>query len=146
MKFCQKCGNQVMDEAVVCPSCGCAIEKKVFAKEVSYDDCVKGAVTTNIISAVVIALGIVCWLLINMWIGAILCLVAEFIALIPNSKVQKAFKQNGLTGNSKEAKTKKKEIVKDLNKKSRAYSFSKVLSVIALVLLIIFVLFIQFIQ
>ena len=131
-----------MDEAVVCPNCGCAIEKNVLAKEVSYDDCVKGAVTTNIVSAVVIALGVVCWLLINMWIGAILCLVAEFIALSANSKLQKAFKQNGLTGNSKEVKEKKKAITKDLKSKNPAYKFSMVLAVIALVLLVIFVLFI----
>lgn len=24
MKFCSKCGKEIMDEAVVCPSCGCA--------------------------------------------------------------------------------------------------------------------------
>lgn len=27
MKFCSKCGNQLLDEAVVCPKCGCATEK-----------------------------------------------------------------------------------------------------------------------
>lgn len=25
MKFCQKCGKQLMDEAVICPGCGCAV-------------------------------------------------------------------------------------------------------------------------
>lgn len=25
MKFCSKCGNQLVDEAVVCPNCGCAV-------------------------------------------------------------------------------------------------------------------------
>ena len=31
MKFCQKCGKQIMDEAVICPGCGCSIvqEKKI---------------------------------------------------------------------------------------------------------------------
>ena len=24
MKFCSKCGNELFDEAVVCPKCGCA--------------------------------------------------------------------------------------------------------------------------
>ena len=30
MKFCQKCGREIVDEAVICPGCGCAIsaEKK----------------------------------------------------------------------------------------------------------------------
>lgn len=142
MKYCEKCGKEIMEEAVVCPGCGCAVVKEIKKTEVSYENCIKGAVTTNIVSAVVIALGIICWLLINMWIGAILCLVSEFIALSPNSKVQKAFKQNGLNGNSKEIKAKRKEIIKDLKSSNRAYSFSMVLAIIALVLLIIFVLFI----
>lgn len=25
--YCQKCGSQVLDEAVICPLCGCAIRK-----------------------------------------------------------------------------------------------------------------------
>lgn len=25
MKFCEKCGKEIADEAVVCPGCGCAI-------------------------------------------------------------------------------------------------------------------------
>ena len=26
MKFCEKCGKEIMDEAVVCPNCGCSID------------------------------------------------------------------------------------------------------------------------
>lgn len=140
MKFCSKCGKEIMDEAVVCPSCGCAVEKELTKnKEVSYDDCVKNAATTNIISAIVIVLGIVTWLFINMWLGAILCLVAEFIALSTNSKVQKAFKQNGLVGNTKEIKAERKAIMKDLRAKNPAYKFSMILAIIAFILLIILI-------
>lgn len=28
MKFCQKCGKEIADEAVICPGCGCALPKK----------------------------------------------------------------------------------------------------------------------
>ena len=28
MMFCQKCGKEIMEEAVVCPNCGCGVEKK----------------------------------------------------------------------------------------------------------------------
>ncbi len=28
MKYCSKCGNQVFDEAVICPKCGCEVEQK----------------------------------------------------------------------------------------------------------------------
>ena len=26
MKFCSKCGNQLLDESVICPRCGCQVE------------------------------------------------------------------------------------------------------------------------
>ena len=26
MKFCQKCGKEIMDEAVICPGCGCEVD------------------------------------------------------------------------------------------------------------------------
>ncbi len=29
MKYCQKCGQQLRDEAVVCPGCGCAVNDSV---------------------------------------------------------------------------------------------------------------------
>ena len=39
MKFCSKCGKEIMDEAVVCPNCGCSAEKEVKTKEVFYICC-----------------------------------------------------------------------------------------------------------
>lgn len=27
MKYCSKCGNELFDEAVICPKCGCSAEK-----------------------------------------------------------------------------------------------------------------------
>ena len=29
MKFCSKCGNEIMDEAMFCPKCGCKTEQVV---------------------------------------------------------------------------------------------------------------------
>ena len=29
MKYCSKCGKEIMDEAVICPGCGCAQENNV---------------------------------------------------------------------------------------------------------------------
>ena len=26
MKFCQHCGKQLMDEAIICPGCGCSVQ------------------------------------------------------------------------------------------------------------------------
>ena len=32
MKYCQKCGSQLFDEAVMCPKCGCPAEKAQMEK------------------------------------------------------------------------------------------------------------------
>lgn len=34
MKFCHKCGKEIMDEAVICPNCGCAVKKEAEAPKV----------------------------------------------------------------------------------------------------------------
>lgn len=35
MKYCTKCGKELMDEAVICPHCGCAIESAEKTKNES---------------------------------------------------------------------------------------------------------------
>lgn len=137
MKFCQRCGEEIMDEEVFCPGCGCTVAKEFEKTEISYAKCVKAAVTADILSAVAIALGIICWLLINMWVGVILCLAAEFIALSTDLNLQRAFKRNGLNRKSKEDKEKMRTIKRNLKSENPAYKFSAALAVIAVVLAVI---------
>lgn len=33
MKYCQQCGSQLVDQAVVCPNCGCAVQAPVSQQE-----------------------------------------------------------------------------------------------------------------
>ena len=33
MKFCQKCGKELVDEAVICTNCGCAVQAIVKSNE-----------------------------------------------------------------------------------------------------------------
>ena len=33
MKYCQQCGSQLVDQAVVCPNCGCAVQAPVNQQE-----------------------------------------------------------------------------------------------------------------
>lgn len=140
MKFCSKCGKEIMEEAVVCPGCGCAVENEVKLKEVSYDDCVKGALTTNIIAAIVLAVGVFCALFVNVWVGGILCLVTELVALSPNSKLQKALKSNFKALDKKDFKVKAKQWQKDLKSKYSAFKLSFILAYVALGCLIGFLL------
>ena len=33
MKYCEKCGNELFDEAIMCPKCGCAVGKSQTDKQ-----------------------------------------------------------------------------------------------------------------
>lgn len=33
MKYCSKCGKELVDEAIVCPNCGCAVTEGALVKE-----------------------------------------------------------------------------------------------------------------
>ncbi len=140
MKICNHCGNTLLDEAVLCPSCGCAVKSEFKPKQASYDDCVKGAATTNIISAILLALGIFCALIVNVWIGAVLCLAAEIVALVPNSKLQKALKSNNNGLDKKALKDIGKKCTKDLKAKYSGFKFSFILGYVAFACLIVFAL------
>lgn len=140
MKFCEKCGKEIMDEAVICPGCGCEVKaaKKEKPQAVSYDNCVSNAMTTNIISMILLVVGCLCALLVNVFIGVILCLVAELVAVMPNTKLNKAVKSNLKGTDKKELKAEVKKCQKELKAKYPAFKFSFVLAVISLVCLILF--------
>lgn len=38
MKYCSKCGREIMDEAVICPNCGCAVASNKAGKPVEADE------------------------------------------------------------------------------------------------------------
>ena len=37
MKFCSKCGKELLDEAIVCPNCGCAVANLTTPPQFSDD-------------------------------------------------------------------------------------------------------------
>ena len=58
MKYCSKCGSELLDEAVVCPKCGCETEYGVSQKEKAKQiEDNNGAKTFGILSLVFGALG-----------------------------------------------------------------------------------------
>lgn len=81
MKFCQRCGEEIMDGEVFCPGCGCTVAKEIEKTEISYAKCVKVAVTTAILSAVAIVLGII--------VG--FCKYVGWRNIMPGSRVYCAF-------------------------------------------------------
>jgi uncharacterized membrane protein YvbJ len=60
MKFCSKCGKEIMDEAVICPNCGCAVNDSAAAvTKNAADDQV--SVALCVLAALIPLFGIIYW-------------------------------------------------------------------------------------
>ena len=60
MKFCQHCGKEIMDEAVICPGCGCAVQAASNAQVVTpVDDSV--SVGLVILAVLLPIFGVIYW-------------------------------------------------------------------------------------
>ncbi len=55
MKFCQKCGKEIMDEAVICPACGCAVASVATPAKAEVPKSAKNAKIFGILSVLVLA-------------------------------------------------------------------------------------------
>lgn len=146
MKYCSTCGKEIVDEAVICPGCGCEVnDKKRSASDpmALASDGASSAKIFLILSIILLVLGALCWLFINMWIGVAMLLVAEFLALQPKSKVNSTAKK-ALSGLSKaEQKAKIKEIYRAVKKNNPVLSVCFAVAIIALILVIVAALFIR---
>lgn len=55
-KFCQKCGKEILDAAVICPGCGCAVENAQTAQKPASNFTPKRAKTARIFGILAILL------------------------------------------------------------------------------------------
>lgn len=135
MKFCSKCGMQLIDAASVCGGCGTCVK----ADSDGYEDALACSMTCCIISGILLFLGILIALLFSILLGVLLCLGAEIVAVIPNTKVQNIFKKRHYDIADKTALKEKKKILKQqLGESNAAFKFSFVLSAVSLLFLILF--------
>ena len=58
MKFCSKCGKEIMDEAIVCPGCGCAVVNPSTPTQIANDEV---SVGLCILSVLIPLFGIIYW-------------------------------------------------------------------------------------
>ena len=59
MKFCQHCGKEILDEAVICPGCGCSVQVTKSIQTTEVDQSVSAGL---VVLAVLIPLfGIIYW-------------------------------------------------------------------------------------
>lgn len=58
MKFCSKCGKEIVDEAIVCPNCGCAVVNPNVPQEFTNDQV---SVGLCVLAALIPLFGIIYW-------------------------------------------------------------------------------------
>lgn len=58
MKFCSKCGKEILDEAIVCPNCGCAVVNPTVPQQISND---RVSIGLCILAALIPLFGIIYW-------------------------------------------------------------------------------------
>ncbi len=58
MKFCSKCGKEIVDEAIVCPGCGCAVADSGTNKQTHNDEV---SIGLCILAALIPLFGIIYW-------------------------------------------------------------------------------------
>lgn len=56
MKFCRHCGKEVLDEAIICPGCGCSIQ---VSNNVNVDNSI--SIGLVIVSILIPLFGIIYW-------------------------------------------------------------------------------------
>ena len=77
--FCSKCGKEIMDEAVICPGCGCVVQGEKFNQATSIQNSNK--VSTSLILGIV---GIV-----FAWIFALIGHITSIISIVLGIKEYK---------------------------------------------------------
>lgn len=67
MKFCSKCGKEILDEAVVCPGCGCAVVNAPQPAQAQYQGYTQPPVADEVsvglcvLSALIPLFGVIYW-------------------------------------------------------------------------------------
>lgn len=52
MKFCSHCGKEIMDEAVICPGCGCAVQEQGVVNNGVKEEASKRSIVLGIVGIV----------------------------------------------------------------------------------------------
>ncbi|MBO5066017.1 MAG: hypothetical protein J6D06_07895 [Clostridia bacterium] len=146
MKYCEKCGKEIIDENMGCTECNkpevelndeSILNEENGLHNDAYFQLIKNAKITNIIGIALLPIAILFAFIFNGFSGAVLCFVAECIALLPKTKVQKKFKkENKSVTDKKQQKAEFKRLNKDLKSKSVSYKMSFIIAIVALALLI----------
>lgn len=143
MKFCEKCGKQIHDEAVICVGCGCEIKPEIAGQQqMPYEKIIKDSaiiaktsIITNIVCSVILVITIFLWIndIIDLPFIGVLLLASECIAMFPLMRVNSVLERNGLEKNDK---SKRRAIMKLLRKHFPGLLIATIMMFICFALLI----------
>lgn len=102
-----------------------------------YLNIIKDCAIINVLAVLLFVGGIASLLLINEWLAAVMFLVAEIFALVPNEKLMKLCKAKNTSADKKTQNTIVKETRKRVKAKNNNFKFSFVIAYICLACLIV---------
>lgn len=95
MKYCEKCGAELLDEAVVCPKCGCAVESKKAEPAVPAKKPGTAGLVLGIVGAVLAGLS---WVIFGFIFG-LAALIVGIVGIVQSAKALKLSKNGkSITG------------------------------------------------
>ncbi len=140
MKYCQKCGKELLDEAVICVGCGCPVasivtEGNAFASEEEVlekaEKVIEKCKIFPIISATLWVAAVVLYLFVHTLVGAAIICVAAICTFVISIKLSSVFNTAGVQ------KSKKKELTLKLQKGNNLLKLNRIVTVVIGVSLIL---------
>lgn len=114
----------------------------MMSAEAAYAKALENSMKFALLGLGSLVLGVLVWFLFSMWIGAILAIGAEILALMPNTLLHNAFKRYNQNPNRKARNQEEKALRKEMRAKYPGYQFSFILGVACFCVAVVFVILI----
>lgn len=140
MKYCSKCGKELLDEAVICIGCGCSIapivtEGKAFVSEEEILEKAENVMAKSkmfpIISAILWVIAVVLYLFVHTVVGVVILCVSAICTFVISIKLNSIFNTANIQ------KSKKKELTLKLQKGNNFLKLNRIVTVVIGVSLIL---------
>ena len=140
MKYCQKCGKELLDEAVICVGCGCSIapivtEENAFVSEEEILEKAENVIAKSkmfpIISLALWVIAVVVYLFVHTLVGVVILCVAAICTFVISIKLNSVFNTANIQ------KSKKKELTSKLQKDNNFLKLNRIVTVVIGVSLIL---------
>lgn len=140
MKYCSKCGKELLDEAVICIGCGCSIapivtEGNAFVSEEEILEKAEKVMAKSkmfpIISAILWVIAVVLYLFVHTVVGVVILCVSAICTFVISIKLKSIFNTANIQ------KSKKKELTLKLQKGNNFLKLNRIVTVVIGVSLIL---------